>query len=376
MDISTLPTPALLLDRAILDKNIAAMAARARTLKVNLRPHIKTHKCLEIAELQRDAGACGITVSTFTEAEIFAQAGFKDITYAVPLEPGKIQRALALSRTMDLGVTVDDIEVVKQLGRAASSTGQRLPVWLKVDCGYHRVGVDPSSDYALQVAGCISAAGNLVLAGLLTHAGHAYHTSAITQIKAIADKERDILMDFRTRLVEAGYGQPTISVGATPTMWHCEDLAGIDEARPGNYVFHDRTQVALGSCQAGDCALTVLATVISHQPDSNRAVIDAGALALSHDPGPVHLDPAPNRGVIVADREKMSLHPTLHVASVSQEHGIIKGKSRADLDDLKVGSKVIILPNHSCLTAALFDEYNVVEGRRVIGQWQIQRGRN
>ena len=183
-------------------------------------------------------------------------------------------------------------------------------------------------------------------------------------------------MDFKARLVEEVICHPMISVGATPTMWHCDCLDGIDEARPGNYVFHDRTQLALGSCQAGDCALTVLATVISHQPESNQVVIDAGALALSPDSGPVHLDPVPSWGMIVTDSAKMSLHPTLYVAAISQEHGIIKGKSRTGLAGLKVGSRVIILPNHSCLTAALFDEYNVVEGQRVVGQWKIHRGRS
>ncbi len=374
--MNAIPTPALLLDRVILAKNIAAMAARARTLQVSLRPHIKTHKCLEIAELQRKAGASGITVSTLTEAEYFARAGFNDITYAVPLEPGKSQRVLALARTIDLAVIVDDLGVVGQLDRAAGRAGQRLAVWLKVDCGNHRAGVDPTTEYALQVAAGIDAAESLSLAGLLSHAGQAYQATSIAHIKAIAEEERGILVDFKARLVAAGYGRPMISVGATPTMWHCESLEGIDEARPGNYVFHDRTQLALGSCQAGDCALTVLATVISHQPESNQVVIDAGALALSPDPGPVHLDPRPNWGTIVTDSAKMSLHPTLHVAAISQEHGIVKGKSKADLAGLKVGRRVIILPNHSCLTAALFDEYNVIEDKQVVGQWRIGRGRS
>ena len=376
MDLTTQSTPALLLDINILKRNIANMAIRARRLGVALRPHIKTHKCLEVAGLQRDSGARGITVSTLTEGEIFAGAGFNDITYAVPLEPGKIQRALALASQVNLGITVDDLALVDKLDRAAGVEGQRLTTWLKVDGGYHRAGVDPDSAYALQLAQAIAGAEQLDFAGLLTHAGHAYKAAAVSAIQAIAHEERLILTRFAARLRTEGIQVPVLSVGATPTMAVATDLEGIDEARPGNYVFHDRTQLALGSCQPEDCALTVMATVISHQPDRNQVVIDAGALALSQDPGPTHLDATPNWGAIVSDRANMSLYTSFRVVAMSQEHGIIKGKSAADVAGLPVGCRVIILPNHSCLTAAQFDEYIVVEGERVVDRWKIQRERN
>ena len=376
MDLTTQSTPALLLDINILKRNIANMAIRARRLGVALRPHIKTHKCLEVARLQRDSGARGITVSTLTEGEIFAGAGFNDITYAVPLEPGKIQRALALASQVNLGITVDDLALVNKLDRAAGVEEQRLKTWLKVDGGYHRAGVDPDSAYALQLAQAIAGAEHLDFAGLLTHAGHAYKAAAVSEIQAIAHEERLILNRFAARLRARGIQVPLLSVGATPTMAVATDLEGIDEARPGNYVFHDRTQWALGSCQPEECALTVMATVISHQPDRNQVVIDAGALALSQDPGPTHLDSTPNWGAIVSDRTNMSLHTSFNVVAMSQEHGIIKGKSAADLAGLPVGCRVIILPNHSCLTAAQFDEYIVVEGELVVDRWKIQRKRN
>ena len=376
MDLSTQSTPALLLDIKILKRNIAKMATRARRLGVSLRPHIKTHKCLEVARLQRESGAQGISVSTLTEGETFAGAGFDNITYAVPLEPGKIQRALALARQINLGITVDDLALVEMLDRATGAERQRVKTWLKVDCGHHRAGVDPAGVYALQVAQAIVGAEQLDFAGLLTHAGHAYKASAVSEIQAIADEERRILTRFAEQLRTTGLQVPVLSVGSTPTMAVASDLEGIDEARPGNYVFHDRTQLALGSCQVEDCALTVMATVISHQPERNQVVIDAGALALSQDPGPVHLDGAPNFGAIVSDTDKMSLHTSFHVVSMSQEHGIIEGKSTADVDSLAVGCRVIILPNHSCLTAAQFDEYVVVAGGLVVDRWKIQRERN
>ncbi|MCH7528968.1 MAG: alanine racemase [Candidatus Marinimicrobia bacterium] len=376
MDLTTQSTPALLLDINILKRNIANMAIRARRLGVALRPHIKTHKCLEVARLQRESGARGITVSTLTEGEIFARAGFNDITYAVPLEPGKIQRALALASQVNLGITVDDLALVDKLDRSAGVKKQRLKTWLKVDGGYHRAGVDPDSAYAPQLAQAIAGAQHLDFAGLLTHAGHAYKAAAVSEIRAIAHEERLILTRFAAQLRTKGIQVPVLSVGATPTMAVATDLEGIDEARPGNYVFHDRTQLALGSCQPEDCALTVMATVISHQPGRNQVVIDAGALALSQDPGPAHLDSTPNWGAIVSDRANMSLYTSFNVVAISQEHGIIKGKSAADVADLPVGCRVIILPNHSCLTAAQFDEYIVVDGELVVDMWKIQRERN
>ncbi len=376
MNLSTQSTPALLLDIDILKRNIANMATRARRLGVTLRPHIKTHKCFEIARLQRESGAQGITVSTLTEGDFFARAGFDDITYAVPLEPGKIQHALALARDISLGVMVDDLAVAEMLDRAAGVERQRVVTWLKVDCGYHRAGVDPTSVYALQLAQAIAEAEHLDFAGLLTHAGHAYKAVAVSEIQAIADEERQILTRFAEQLRTRGIQVPVLSVGSTPTMALASDLEGIDEVRPGNYVFYDRTQLALGSCRPQDCSLTVLATVISHQPDSNQVVIDAGALALSQDPGPIHLDSTPNFGAIVSDRENMSFYTSFHVVSMSQEHGIIRGESAADLTGLTVGSRVIILPNHSCLAAAQFDEYVVVKGEQVVDRWKIHRERN
>ncbi len=376
MDLSTQSTPALLLDINVLKRNIANMATRAGQLGVSMRPHIKTHKCPEIANLQMESGARGISVSTLTEGGIFSEAGFDDITYAVPLEPGKIQRALALAREIDLGITADDLALVERLNRAAGIEGQRVKTWLKVDCGNHRAGVDPASDYAHQVAQAIAGAEHLDFAGLLTHAGHAYKAATVAEIQAIAEEERLILTRFAEQLRTGDIQAPVISVGSTPTMALASDMEGIDEARPGNYVFHDRTQLALGSCQPTDCALTMMATVISHQPERNQVVIDAGALALSQDPGPIHLEATPNFGAIILDRENMSLCTSFQVVSMSQEHGIIKGKAAAAVAGLPVGCRVFILPNHSCLTAAQFDEYVVVDGELVVDRWKIRRERS
>lgn len=375
MSIHDLPTPALLLNQDILQRNLDAMSQKARSLSVALRPHIKTHKCLDIARMQRERGARGLTVSTLMEAEIFADAGFDDLTYAFPLEPGKIDRVLNLAAQETLRVTIDDLAAAQALEAAAAASDQVVHVWLMVDCGYHRAGVDPTTDYAIRLARFLYEAPHLVFDGLLTHAGHAYKVTSRDELLKIAGQERDVTAAFAERLRAEGIAVLAVSIGSTPTMSVIDDLSGIQEIRPGNYVFFDRTQVALGSCQPDDCALTVMATVVSHQPESNRVVIDAGSLALSHDPGPLHLDQEPCKGMIITETSPMVIHPTLRVDALSQEHGIVQGSGPEDLAGLTVGSKVRILPNHACLTAALFDEYVVVKGSEVVDRRKVMRAR-
>lgn len=160
-----------------------------------------------------------------------------------------------------------------------------------------------------------------------------------------------------------------ISVGSTPAMVAAESLTGVTEARPGNYIFYDRTMVLIGCCEPEDVAVTVLATVVSHQPGASHFVVDAGALSLSKDLGPAHLGLEPVFGAVKD-------HPELTVASVSQEHGIIRAAAPAAIEGkFKVGQRVEIIPNHSCLTEAHFDEYIVVERDTVVDRWKIERGR-
>ena len=375
MHILDLPTPALLLDRAVLQRNIQRMARKARSLGVALRPHIKTHKCIEIAALQRDHAARGLSVATLAEARVFAAAGFDDITHAFPLDPGKLAPALELAAEVTLHLTVDDLEVARELDAAAGERGLSVPVWLKVDVGQHRAGVDPASEAALALARFLHDAPHLAFDGLLTHAGQAYRASSVDELRSIATHERDVMVAFAETLRARGLDVPAVSIGSTPTISVAERLDGVSEIRPGNYVFHDRTQLALGSCALADCAVTVLATVVSYQSGSDRLVVDAGALALSHDPGPVHLDADPGRGAIVSATEPLALHPALRVVSINQEHGIVQGGSPEDLAPWQVGQRLRILPNHACLAVPLFDSYAVIEGEEVVDRWPVHRER-
>lgn len=361
-------TPALLLHLDVVERNLEHMAGRARRLGVRLRPHVKTHKCIELGRRQRARGAAGITVATLAEAEAFIGAGFEDVTWAFPLDRGHLPRARSLAERATLRVVVDDFETA----RALAGTG--LHVFLKVDCGYHRAGVDPASPYALQVAGELGAERGLVFDGILSHSGHAYRTTSKDDAARTAEDERGVMTWFADLLRRAGIPVREISVGSTPAMAAARDLTGVTEARPGNYVFYDRTMALIGACDLADVGVTVLTTVVSHQPGTSHFIVDAGALALSKDPGPPHVGP-PVMGAIRA-------HPDLAVASLSQEHGIVRAESAAAIDGrFRVGERLEIIPNHSCLTVAHFDEYVVVEGRekgdggRVVDRWPIVRTR-
>src|SRR3989475_322946 len=295
------------------------MAARARQLGVALRPHAKTHKCVELGRLQLEQGARGLTVSTLVEAEVFARTGFDDLTWAFPIDPSHIPHArrIAEETGSTLRVVVDD----ERTARALAGSG--LHVWLKVDCGLHRAGVDPASPYALSVARELGEERGLVFDGIVSHSGHAYRTTSKPEAAVVAESERSVMVGFAERVRKEGVPIREVSVGSTPAMAAAEHLAGVTEARPGNYVFYDRTMVLIGCCKPADVGVTVLATVVSHQPGAAHFIVDAGALELSKDPGPAHVASQAMGAVRGA--------PELTVATLSQEHGLIRADSPAAL---------------------------------------------
>ena len=361
--IHDLPTPCLVIDAARLETNLAAMAARTAVLGVTLRPHVKTHKCVEIARRQAELGAAGLTVSTLYEGRVFADAGFADITWAFPLISSRMSEVEELAERIRLGVVVDSHEAI----RALCDSRAEVRVWIKVDCGYHRAGVDPSSSAAVDLADAVVASDSLQFAGILSHSGDAYDVAGDTAARAIAESEREQMAGLAERLVSSGLPRPEVSVGSTPATTRAVDLSGVTEVRPGNYALFDYDQVVLGSCNVSDCAASVLATVVSTAADGSRCVVDAGALALSKDASPP-LAPQPTMGETYEDYEQGALSRELRVVSLSQEHGILSASK-------PVGTRVRILPNHSCLSVACFDEFAVVEGEEVVDRWRIHRGR-
>ena len=358
--IEDLPTPAVLVDLDVLERNISRQAVRAKSAGVRLRPHAKTHKCPEIARLQLGAGAAGISLAKTSEAEVFADTGFEDIFIAYPVVGlGKAERLLALSDRLRLAVGVDSVEGALLLSGPFAAAGRRLDVLLKIDCGYHRVGVLPEN--ALAIAERLAELPGIRLRGLFTHAGHVYQAETPEDVAEIGKQEGEILASTAVALEQAGLPIEEVSVGSTPSARHAMRIAGVTECRPGNYVFHDGSQVALGTCGPEDCAMTILATVVS-VPASDRAVADAGSKTLSQD----SLRPRPNgHGLILGTQSRLQ--------SLSEEHGVARVE---DGDSFRVGERIRILPNHACVVSNLHDRLYGIRANRVETEFRIAaRGR-
>ncbi|HVF46244.1 MAG TPA: alanine racemase, partial [Pyrinomonadaceae bacterium] len=313
-----------------------------------------------------------VTVSTLAEARAFATAGFADITYAVPVEPGKFDECVEIVRNgTRLNVLTDDGPTVAALDAAAGKAGVRFNVFVKIDVGYHRCGVEPHTDEAVEIPRQIADAKHLEFAGILTHAGHSYNVKTRDEIVRIAREERDWMVQHAEQLRSRGIEVPVVSIGSTPTITHVDHLDGIDEIRPGNYIFFDAFQATLGSCTFEDTALTVLASVVHRDRGRRKIITDAGGIALSKDRGPVDLDPPCGYGRVL-DLE--GLDTGARITSVSQEHGTFIVPPEVNFDAFPVGARVRILANHSCLTAAQHESYNVVEDGHIIDRWEIHRG--
>jgi D-serine deaminase-like pyridoxal phosphate-dependent protein len=358
--LEDLPTPAVLVDMDVLERNIARQQARAREAGVRLRPHAKTHKCSEIARMQLAAGAAGISLAKTSEAEVFAEAGFEDIFIAYPVVGlGKAGRLAALPESLRLAVGCDSEDGARELSAAFRQAGRTLDILIKVDVGYHRVGVPPEKAVAL--ARVVADLPSLSLRGIFTHAGQVYAAETPEEAARIGRQEGENLVETAERLRGAGIPVQEVSVGSTPTARHAMRVPGVTECRPGNYVFHDGSQVALGTCAREDCAMTVLATVVS-VPARDRAVVDAGSKTLSQDT----LRPRPDgHGQILGSRTRL--------VSLSEEHGVARIE---DGDSFRVGQRVRILPNHACVVSNLHDRLYGVRGGRVETEFRIAaRGR-
>lgn len=371
-DLETIKTPCLILDASRVQRNAERVDRIAQSNNVRLRPHIKTHKSVEVARIATKNQSGAVTTSTLAEVWAFSNHGFNDFTYAVPLEPGKFAEVIEIVKSgAKLNLITDDVEVPTVLNEAARDGSVKLSVFLDVDCGYHRDGIEPQNPTATEIAEQITSASNLDFAGILTHSGHSYHAGSKEGIKHIAVEERDRMVKFAEDLRSRGIIVPCVSIGSTPTVNHVDHLRGVDEIRPGNYVFFDAFQATLGSCGFEDCALTVLAAVIHRNHDQKKIIVDAGAIALSKDQGPVEFDANCGYGRVL---DLAGNELDLHVQSLSQEHGTFFVEDEQIFNRLPVGARVRILANHSCLAAAQHDRFNVLENGKLTNQWKIHRG--
>lgn len=345
-DIAT-PAPVVALDR--LDANLRRMAEYAAQHGIALRPHTKTHKSQYVGALQVRYGAAGLTCATLREAEVMSAVSSDLLLAYPPVGAMAIRRLLSLPPTVRVTVSADSWDVFAPLGDAAEAAGRVVPVYVEVDAGMHRVGVATPED-AVALARQASAHAGLEYAGIMFYPGH-IRTSApgnaddIRALSATLDR-------FIGALDAAGFHPPVVSGGSTPAAWQTHLLPQVTEMRPGTYVYNDRTTEAMGACTWDDCALTVLATVVSTAVPG-QAVIDAGTKALGREPFRARDGGDPGYGALL-DR------PEVVVTRMSEEHGILdlSGTSWRP----RVGERVRVVPNHVCIVTHLFDEVHAVHG--------------
>ncbi len=373
MHLTDLETPALVVDRARLVRNIGRMRDRLGELGVPLRPHVKTAKSADIVRLAVEGQPGGITVSTLREAEHFLDHGFTDILYAVGIVPSKLPHAAALQRRgAGLTVILDSVEMAQAVAREAEALGAAFPVLIEVDTDGGRAGV-PAEDRGrlVEIGRILAEAAGTELRGVLTHAGRSYGCRTPDELRAMAERERSGAVAAAGALREAGLPAPVVSVGSTPGALFAERLDGVTEVRAGVYMFMDLVMADLGVCAEEEIALSVLATVIGHRRDRGYLLVDAGGLALSKDSGPARDKPSYGSLWDAAT----GLPFGLAVASTNQEHGLVPAGT-ADFERLPIGTRVRIAPNHACMTAAAYDRYHVVEedGDEVLGLWERCNG--
>lgn len=343
-------TPYPVVSAARLAANIRRMQALATHAGVRLRPHTKTHKSPVIARMQLEAGAVGICCAKLGEAEVFAGAGITDIRLPYPVNPSNADRVVALLDQITLSIIVDDEDVAKDWSSAMTRAGKVLDVLVKIDVGFHRCGMDPAAPDLVDRISRIAGLPGITFKGLLSHAGHAYHAGSPYELAAIAASETEIMTGLAGRLRDAGVAVDEVSVGSTPTAALVPSQRGITEMRPGNYVFYDRTQVALGAATIADCALFVVATVVS-RPAPDRVILDSGSKTLTND-GARGFTAAPGHGLVFMSSNEDVPEPAILVERLSEEHATC----RVPVDSpLRPGDRVRVLPNHACTVTNLMD---------------------
>ncbi|MDL5050185.1 alanine racemase [Oscillatoria amoena NRMC-F 0135] len=353
--------PTLLLDEAKCKANIARMAEKARRLKVDFRPHFKTHQSHEIGRWFRQHGVERITVSSLLMAEYFANDGWKDITVAFPVNVLERELINRLAAQIKLNVLVESVVAVKQL---AEKVDHSINVYIKIDSGYHRAGVDPYDKKLIDaILSEIEHSGDLNFAGFLTHAGHSYKARSHDEIKQVHSESLAIMREIRSAYA-GRFPDRVISVGDTPCCSVMENFSGADEIRPGNFVFYDVTQSLIGSCSLEDVAVCMACPVVSNHPERNELIIYGGSIHFSKDS--VIDNGVQIFGKVVRLTEYGWELPStnMYVKSLSQEHGIVHA-TPAGQQAIKEGDVLGVLPVHSCLTADCMRGYTGLSGKKM-----------
>lgn len=358
--LADLHTPALLVDVDRLERNISRMAATFAGTGIALRPHVKTSKCWPVVRRQLDAGAVGLTCSTAAEVAWLRDMGVADLLWAhVPIGPRKVEFVVAAAAGGWLTVSLDSVEAARPLSAAAHAAGVAVPFVLEVNTGQARLGVDPES--ARRIAADIVALPGLRLRGVLTHEGHIAGEADRASLERAGRTAGELLAQTADELRQAGHEIELVSVGSTPGATSAPFAGGVTEARPGTYVYYDANQARLGSCTLDDCALTVLARVVSVQRPG-RAITDAGIKAMSSD----SIGAAGSVG-LACDLCVTPL-PDVAFADANEEHGFLLGDGASRL---RVGDLVRLVPNHACGATNMWSHVYAVRGDEILDDWPI-----
>jgi D-serine deaminase-like pyridoxal phosphate-dependent protein len=354
-------TPAVLIDERRMRANVERMQSLADRHGLSLRPHVKTHKSLELARIQSDAGAFGFTASKPAEAEVFLRGGVGSLTVAYPLlDVETIGQLLDAAGGADLRLVVDSAEGIAAASAAARRRSARLPVFIEIDVGLRRCGVTPTASLLCPLARAVDRDPGLTLAGILSHAGHAYAAPGLDAVRAIATDELALVRHARQLIEHDGIAVETVSIGATPTVLASAAFDGVDEIRPGNYIFLDAMQVALGVARREEVALSVLTTIVARNDE--YYIVDAGSKTLSSDKGAHGSEGVRGFGEAYEASDEDSIRrafgeaPQYAVARLSEEHGFVE---RAGTD-LAIGTRLRITPNHACPVVNLAERMYLV----------------
>ncbi|MBI2833018.1 MAG: alanine racemase [Acidobacteria bacterium] len=373
MLVTGLPTPQILVDRRRLLKNIDSMQAAVAGAGLRLRPHAKTHKSPTIAAWQIERGAVGICCAKTGEAEVFAGAGVEDVRLPYPVNPSNAGRLIGVMDRAHVSIIVDHADVARGWSDAMRRAERTLDVLVKVDVGFHRCGLNPAGPAAAAFVADIAGLPHLRFRGLLSHAGQAYTAQTEEEIERIARQERDLLLELAGRVRARGIDVEEISVGSTPSARYSVRQEGLTEMRPGNYVYFDRSQVALGAATLAECALTVMASVVS-KPADDRIILDCGSKTLTTD-GARGLGQNPAGYGTVLSLESDDVAADLVIERLSEEHATVRVTGGST--SLKPGDRVRVLPNHSCVVSNLADSIRLVDGLEVVDTLPIAaRGKN
>lgn len=341
-----LKSPTLLLDKEKCLANIRRMKAKADRHHLIFRPHFKTHQSAGVGEWFRQSGIDKITVSSVIMARYFVQQGWNDITIAFPVNPAEIEDIRNLAQNITLNVLVENFEGVSFLTKGHANN---LGVFIKIDAGYHRTGVDVDDHKGIyKLIRRIDNASGLTFKGFIVHNGHTYHASGTEEILTIHDNSLDKFNDLRQFMKQQGRAA-IYSIGDTPAISQTENFDGVDEIRPGNFVFYDVMQQNLGACRFQDIAVALACPVVAKHASRNELVIYGGAVHLSKD---FIIDNGNKSfGRVAHLKEKGWSSPVegTFLKSLSQEHGIIKASPQF-FSKVEIGDFIGILPIHSCLT--------------------------